>query len=89
MVKLGFEAQGWDEYLALRRDDPKAHKKLDSLISECLRHPHFGTGKPEQLKENLKGYWSRRITKEHRLVYRVTGEGDDQTLIIAQCRFHY
>ncbi len=88
-MKLGFEGNGWEEYLALRDSDPKAHKKLDALIKECLRHPFFGTGKPEALKENLKGYWSRRITQEHRLVYRVIGGGDDQTLIIAQCRYHY
>jgi toxin YoeB len=88
-MKLVFEEAGWVEYLALRESDPKAHRKLDTLIQECLRHPFFGTGKPEPLKENLKGYWSRRVSQEHRLVYRVTGSGDAQILEIAQCQFHY
>ncbi|MEQ1724829.1 MAG: Txe/YoeB family addiction module toxin [Sphingopyxis sp.] len=88
-MKLVFSPLGWDQYLALRDAEPKAHKKLDDLIRECLRHPFSGTGKPEPLRDNLKGYWSRRITQEHRLVYRVSGTGDDQTLDILQCRFHY
>ena len=88
-MKLAFEATGWEDYLALRDSDPKAHAKLDALIKECLRHPFFGTGKPEPLKENLKGYWLRRVSREHRLVYRITGGGDEQTLFIAQCRSHY
>ncbi len=80
---------GWEQYLSLRDAEPKAHKKLDDLIQECLRHPFSGTGKPEPLKDNLKGFWSRRITQEHRLVYSVSGSGDAQILEIAQCRFHY
>jgi toxin YoeB len=88
-MKLAFEASGWDDYRSLRDDDPKAHKKLDALIAECLRHPFTGTGKPEALRQNLKGYWSRRVSKEHRLVYRVMGIGEDQTLLIVQCWFHY
>jgi toxin YoeB len=88
-VRLTFESAGWEDYLALREIDPKAHAKLDGLIKECLRHPFSGTGKPEALKRNLSGYWSRRITREHRLVYCVKGDGEDQTVVIAQCRFHY
>ena len=88
-MRLGYTAKAWDEYLALRDHDAKAHKKLDRLIAECCRDPFRGTGKPEPLKDNLKGWWSRRITQEHRLVYRVTGSGDAQILEIAQCRFHY
>jgi toxin YoeB len=88
-LKLGFELRGWEEYLALRVHDPNAHKKLDALIKETLRSPFSGMGKPEPLKQNLKGYWSRRITKEHRLVYRIYGNGDDQTMLIAQCQYHY
>jgi toxin YoeB len=88
-MKLSFTQQGWEDYLILRDDDKKAHKKLDSLIKECLRTPHSGTGKPEALRNNLKGWWSRRVTQEHRLVYRVIGSGDDQILEVSQCRLHY
>jgi toxin YoeB len=88
-VKLVFSPLGWEQYLALREAEPKAHKKLDGLIQECLRHPFSGTGKPEPLKDNLKGFWSRRITQEHRLVYSVSGSGREQILEIAQCQYHY
>jgi toxin YoeB len=88
-VKLTFEETGWEQYLRLREVDPKAHAKLDELLRECLRHPFTGTGKPEPLKRNLSGFWSRRITREHRLVYFVSGYGDMQTLTIAQCLNHY
>jgi toxin YoeB len=54
-----------------------------------MRHPFKGTGKPEPLKDNMRGWWSRRIDREHRLVYRVTGSGVAQALEIATCRFHY
>jgi toxin YoeB len=88
-MKLSFTQKGWEDYLVLREDDKKAHKKLDSLIVECLRTPFFGTGKPEALRNNLKGWWSRRITQEHRLVYRIIGAGEEQILEISQCRLHY
>jgi toxin YoeB len=88
-LKIVFFGGGWADYRALREAEPKVFAKLDGLIDECCRHPFRGTGKPEPLKENLKGWWSRRITQEHRLVYRVTGSGDDQALEIVQCRFHY
>ncbi len=63
--------------------------KINILIRECMRTPFSGTGKPEPLKGELQGIWSRRITGEHRLVYRVTGSGDAQELQIAACRYHY
>lgn len=63
--------------------------KINILIRECIRTPFSGTGKPETLKGELQGCWSRRITGEHRLVYRVTGSGDAQELQIAACRYHY
>jgi toxin YoeB len=88
-MKLQFNERGWSDYLTLRDEDPKAHAKLEGLIAECLRHPFSGTGKPEPLKQNFKGYWSRRITQEHRLIYSVYGIGDEQTLMIAQCMKHY
>lgn len=88
-MKLIFSAHAWQDYLAFVETDPKSLKRLNALIAECRRHPFSGTGKPEPLKGNLKGWWSRRITLEHRLVYRVTGDGEDQALEIAQCRYHY
>lgn len=84
-----FTAQGWADYLALREADPGAHRKLDGLIAECRRDPFRGTGKPEPLKDNFKGWWSRRVSQEHRLVYRVVGSGDTQLIEISQCRLHY
>jgi len=63
--------------------------RVNLLVDECLRHPFAGTGRPEQLKRNLSGWWFRRINREHRLVYRVTGKGDAQALQVAQCRYHY
>ena len=69
--------------------DAKLFTKLNTLIEECRRHPFKGTGKPEPLGGNLAGWWSRRINQEHRLVYRVVGAGKEQTLQVAQCRYHY
>jgi toxin YoeB len=88
-VKTSFSSRGWTDYLALLEADVKTLRRLNRLIEECKRDPFRGTGKPEPLKDNLKGWWSRRVTDEHRLIYRVTGRGDDQLLEIAQCRFHY
>jgi toxin YoeB len=88
-VKLVFAEHAWDDYLHWQRSDPNTFERLNGLIRECLRTPFKGTGKPEPLKGDLKGWWSRRITLEDRLVYRVTGSGMDQELQIAQCRFHY
>jgi toxin YoeB len=65
--------------------EPKIAQKLLVLIEDCRRSPFSGLGKPEPLRHDLKGWWSRRITDEHRLVYRVVGE----TIEVAQCRFHY
>jgi len=63
--------------------------KVNTLIEECRRHPFKGTGKPEPLGGNLSGWWSRRISHEHRLVYRVAGSGEEQVLQVAQCRYRY
>ena len=63
--------------------------RINLLIGECLRHPFTGTGKPEPLKRNLAGWWSRQINREHRLVYRVTGEDRAQALEILSVRYHY
>ena len=86
---LIFSTRGWSEYLEYQKDDQRLLERLNGLITECMRHPFKGTGKPEPLKDNMRGWWSRRIDREHRLVYRVSGSEDAQALEIAQCRFHY
>ena len=82
---LAFEPSAWEDYLYFKNSDKTISKKIDKLIKESLREPFDGIGKPEKLKGNLSGYWSRRITQEHRLVYKY----EEDTLIIASCRFHY
>lgn len=84
-MKLTFHEEGWEDYLHWQSEDRKRLKKISGLIRECLRTPFSGTGKPEPLKGEFSGWWSRRIDQTHRLVYRVTDDG----LLIAQCRYHY
>jgi toxin YoeB len=84
-VKLIFHETAWEDYLYWQATDPKLLRRLNELIREASRTPFSGTGKPEPLRGPLSGWWSRRITKEHRLVYRASEEG----LHIAQCRYHY
>jgi toxin YoeB len=88
-VKLIFAEQAWEDYLHWQATDANTLERLNSLIKECQRDPFRGTGKPEPLRGDLDGWWSRRITIEDRLVYRVSGKGGAQQLEIAQCRFHY
>ena len=88
-MKLVFSDEAWEDYLYWVEVDAKAHERLNDLIDECRRTPFKGIGKPEPLKGDLQGWWSRRITKDDRLVYRVEGKGNDQRLEIAQCRLHY
>ena len=88
-MKIIFSDKSWEEYCYWIDGDPKALSRLNALIEECRRHPHKGRGKPEPLKGDLKGWWSRRVTEKDRLVYRVEGKGDEQALLIAQCRYHY
>ncbi|MDP1875315.1 Txe/YoeB family addiction module toxin [Phenylobacterium sp.] len=88
-MKLVFADQAWDDYLHWQRTDANILVRLNGLIKECMRTPFQGTGKPEPLRGELKGWWSRRITLEDRLVYRVSGAGAAQQLEIAQCRYHY
>lgn len=80
-----FLKNGWEDYLYWQRQDKKILRKLNELIKDCQRSPFTGIGKPESLKNDLSGWWSRRITQEHRLVYRV----ERNMLYIAQCRKHY
>lgn len=88
-MKLVWSRHAWEDYLYWQKADAKILARINALIGECLRTPFAGSGKPEPLKGELKGFWSRRITREHRLVYRVTGEGTGQSLQIAACRYHY
>ena len=76
---------GWADYLHWQEQDRKIFHRINEVIRDALRNPFTGIGKPEPLRGNLKGWWSRRITQEHRLVYRV----ENGTLIVMQCRFHY
>ena len=88
-MKVLFADLAWDHYMHWQANDAKVLVKLNALIEECRRNPFKGTGKPEPLSGSLKGWWSRRISHEHRLVYRVSGSGDEQILQVAQCRYHY
>ncbi len=80
-----FVPEAWEQYLYWQGQDKKTLKRINILIEAASRDPFQGLGKPEPLKGNLSGYWSRRISDSHRLVYRVT----DSELVIVACRFHY
>lgn len=84
-MNFAFTPQSWDEYIAWQTQDKKITKKINELLKDITRHPYEGIGKPEALKNNLSGFWSRRIDDKHRLVYRII---DDQCQII-QCKGHY
>lgn len=90
MKLISFEAAAWDDYLFWQQND-KSHtdknllRKINTLVRDIQRDPFAGIGKPEPLKHNLAGFWSRRITDEHRIVYKIDGD----EILIAQCRYHY
>ncbi|HEU5290563.1 MAG TPA: Txe/YoeB family addiction module toxin [Cyclobacteriaceae bacterium] len=88
-MQIAFTDHGWEDYVYWQANDSDTLDKINNLIKEIKRDPFKGKGKPEPSKGNLAGYWSRRITGEHRLVYRVQGTRADQTLKIIQARFHY
>jgi toxin YoeB len=88
-VKLVFTSAAWADYVQWQAEDPGVAARINVLIGDCLRHPFTGTGRPEPLKRNLAGWWSRRINREHRLVYRVSGSGAAQALEVLSCRYHY
>lgn len=85
MRRLVFHAQGWEDFSYWVQNDRTTTKRLLRLITETLRDPFEGIGKPEPLKHAMPGAWSRRITDEHRLVYLVT----DKDIVILQARYHY
>ena len=84
-MKLIFSNEAWEDYLYWQKQDKRMVERINTLIKETKREPFAGVGKPEALKHALSGFWSRRITDEHRMVYRVEGGA----LLIAQLRFHY
>lgn len=84
-MDLFWDQSAWEDYQYWIDNDKKILRKVNTLIRECQRTPFEGTGKPEALRQNLSGFWSRRITGEHRLVYKV----ENDVLFIAQCRYHY
>jgi toxin YoeB len=84
-MKLVFTESAWQDYLWFQENDRKLLKRINLLIKDTTRTPFEGLGKPERLKADLSGYWSRRIDSEHRLVYGVT----ETEIVIISCRFHY
>jgi toxin YoeB len=84
-MNILFSSRGWEDYVHWQQTDRKLVGKINELLRDIARKSYSGIGKPEALKYALSGYWSRRITEEHRLVYRVEGE----TIKVAQARYHY
>lgn len=84
-MKLVFSERAWEDYLFWQTADRKLLTRINTLIRDIQREPFTGIGKPEPLKHALAGYWSRRITEEHRIVYKVEGD----SLLLAQLRYHY
>jgi len=84
-MELVFQTVAWDQYLYWQEADKKILQRINDLVKDTLRSPFKGIGKPEPLKGNYSGCWSRRINDEHRLVYAIK----DKRLHILQCRFHY
>ena len=84
-MNLTFAPQAWEDYAFWQATDPKMVTRINQLFREILRDPHRGSGKPEPLRHAFRGYWSRRIDSEHRVVYKVVEGG----ILIAQLRYHY
>ena len=85
MRKIIFEGSAFQDFIKWATIDKKLYQRIAALIMDILRQPFSGIGKPEPLKHDLKGYWSRRINDEHRLVYKV----NDEAVIIVSCKYHY
>jgi toxin YoeB len=84
-MKYVFVSESWEDYLYWQKIDKKMLKRINALLQDISRHPYEGIGKPEPLKHNYRGFWSRRIDGEHRLIYQVT----DDEIRIVKCRYHY
>jgi toxin YoeB len=84
-MKILFTVNSWEDYIYWQNTDKKVMKRINEIIKDIIRNVYEGIGKPEPLKYDYQGYWSRRINQEHRLVYKV----ENNTIFIAQCRYHY
>lgn len=84
-MKIVFTENAWEDYIGWQVNDKKVVKKINQLIRDIIRNPTEGIGKPEALKYDLSGYWSRRIDREHRIVYQF----DEHHIYIFACRYHY
>jgi toxin YoeB len=84
-VNLIFSPQAWEDYVFWQGADPRMVARINQLLKDIARSPRSGIGKPEPLQHAFRGYWSRRIDSEHRIVYRATEDG----ILIAQLRYHY
>ena len=84
-MKLIFSENAWEDYLYWQNTDKQILKRINELIKDIQKNKHKGIGKPEPLKHNLSGYWSRRINNEHRLIYKI----EEDKIMIAQLRYHY
>lgn len=82
---LSWSEHAWEDYLYWQKTDKQILKRINQIIEDIIRHPFEGLGNPEPLRHNWSGYWSRRIDREHRVVYKVA----ENEVIIAQCRYHY
>ncbi len=85
MMKITFSKNSWEDYVSWQTEDKKILKRINQLIKDIQRSPFQGMGNPERLKYDLSGFWSRRIDREHRLVYQVI----DQEILIYSCKYHY
>lgn len=88
-MNLLWTSRSWTHYLYWQEEDAAIVERINALLADAMRHPFEGIGKPEPLRGNLKGWWSRRINAEHRLIYRCIGSKDDKRLEVSQCRYHY
>jgi len=82
---ISWAEKAWEDYLYWQQIDKKTLKRINTLIKSIAREPFEGIGDPEPLRHNWLGYWSRRIDREHRIVYKIT----DEAIVIVQCRYHY
>ena len=88
-MRVCFTKDGWDDYRHWIETDRNVLQRTNRLIEDARRNPFKGIGKPEPLRGSLAGWWSRRITGDHRLVYSIAGAGGDQRIVAAACRYHY
>ena len=88
-MKLFWAESAWEDYLYWQRSDPEILRRINALLQDMRRSPFRGIGKPESLRGDLSGWWSRRITGDHRIVYRTRGAGEEQRIEIVACRYHY